>query len=119
MFRSRMQSGMALVVAVFFLWTTSLVHAHDSYYTARSDDVSAEAIIADGLLMRPGGIVATVLGTAVFVVTLPFSIPTRSVDKAAQKLIVEPARFTFVRPLGQIDSGGRFLGPLDSGRPMR
>ena len=110
MFRSRMQSGVALLVAVLFLCATSLVYAaEDSSYTVRTEDVSAEAIIADGLLMRPGGIVATVLGTAVFVVTLPFSIPTRSVDKAAQKLIVDPARFTFVRPLGQIDSA----------RPMR
>ena len=104
MFRSRMQSGVALLVAVLFLCATSLVHAAEDSYMARTEDVSAEAIIADGLLMRPGGIVATVLGTAVFVVTLPFSIPTRSVDKAAQKLIVDPARFTFVRPLGQIDS---------------
>jgi len=38
------------------------------------------------------------------VVTLPLSIPTRSVDKAAQKLVVDPAKYTFVRPLGQIDS---------------
>ena len=104
MFRSRMQSGVALLVAVLFLSATSLVPAAEDSYTVRTEDVSAEAIIADGLLMRPGGIVATVLGTAVFVVTLPFSIPTRSVDKAAQKLIVDPARFTFVRPLGQIDS---------------
>ena len=104
MFRSRMQSGVALLVAVLFLSATSLVDAAEDSYTVRTEDVSAEAIIADGLLMRPGGIVATVLGTAVFVVTLPFSIPTRSVDKAAQKLIVDPARFTFVRPLGQIDS---------------
>jgi hypothetical protein len=109
MFRSRMQSGVALLVAVLFLGATSLVRAAEDSYTVRTEDVSAEAIIADGLLMRPGGIVATVLGTAVFVVTLPFSIPTRSVDKAAQKLIVDPVRFTFVRPLGQIDSA----------RPMR
>jgi len=40
----------------------------------------------------------------VFVITLPFSIPTKSVDKAAQKLIVDPAKYTFVRPLGQIES---------------
>ena len=105
MFRSRMQSGVALLVAVLFLSATSLVDAAEDSYTVRTEDVSAEAIIADGLLMRPGGIVATVLGTAVFVVTLPFSIPTRSVDKAAQKLIVDPARFTFVRPLGQVESG--------------
>ena len=104
MFRSRMQSGMALLVAVLFLWATSLVHAAEDSYTARSDDVSAEAVVVDGLLLRPGGVLATLLGTVVFVVTLPFSIPTKSVDKAAQKLIVDPAKYTFVRPLGQIES---------------
>jgi len=50
-------------------------------------------------------VLATLVGTMAFVVTLPFSIPTRSVDKAAQKLIVDPARYTFVRPLGQIEPG--------------
>jgi hypothetical protein len=106
MFRSRMQSGVALLAAILFLCATSLVHAaEDSSYTARSDDVSAEAIIVDGLLLRPGGVIATMLGSVVFVVTLPFSIPTKSVDKAAQKLIVDPAKYTFVRPLGQIESG--------------
>jgi len=99
-----MQSGVALLVAVLFLCATSLVHAAEDSYMARTEDVSAEAMIADGLLLRPAGIVATVLGTAVFVVTLPFSIPTRSVGKAAQKLIVDPARYTFVRPLGQVES---------------
>ena len=104
MFRSRIQSGVALLVAVLFLCATSLVHAAENSYTARTEDVSAEEIIVDGLLLRPSGIVATVVGTAVFVVTLPFSIPTRSVDKAAQKLVVDPARYTFVRPLGLIES---------------
>jgi len=99
-----MQSGVVLLVAVLFLCATSLVHAAEDSYMARTEDVSAEAMIADGLLLRPAGIAATVLGTAVFVVTLPFSIPTRSVGKAAQKLIVDPARYTFVRPLGQIES---------------
>jgi hypothetical protein len=105
MFRSRMQASVALLVALLFLSATSLVHAtaHSSYLT-RTEDVSAEAMIVDGLLLRPGGIVATVVGTAVFVVTLPFSIPPRSVDKAAQKLIMDPARYTFVRPLGQVES---------------
>jgi hypothetical protein len=105
MFRSRLQAGVALLVVLLFFCATSLVHAttHSSYIT-RTEDVSAEEMIVDGLLLRPGGIVATVVGTAVFVVTLPFSIPTRSVDKAAQKLIVDPAKYTFVRPLGQIES---------------
>ena len=44
MFRSRMQSGVALLVAILFLCATSLVHAaEDTSYTARIEDVSAEA----------------------------------------------------------------------------
>ena len=104
MFRSRMQSGVALLVAALFLWTTSLVHAAEDASIARGDDVSAEAMVVDGLLLRPGGVIATLVGSVVFVVTLPFSIPTKSVDKAAQKLVVDPAKYTFVRPLGQIES---------------
>jgi len=104
MFRSRMQAGVALLMTALFLWATSLVHAAEDAYTPRSDDVSAEAIVADGLLLRPGGAIAILLGTAVFVITLPFSIPTKSVEKAAQKLVVDPVRYTFVRPLGQIES---------------
>jgi hypothetical protein len=105
MSRSRLQAGVALLVALLFLCATSLVHATaNSSYLTKTEDGSVEDIILDGLLLRPGGIVATVVGTAVFVVTLPFSIPTRSVDKAAQKLIVDPAKYTFVRPLGQVDS---------------
>src|SRR5438132_3625888 len=104
MFRSRMQSGVALSVAVLFLCATSLVHAaEDSYMAPDRGDVSAEAIIVDGLVLKPAGVLATLVGTMAFVVTLPFSIPTRSVDKAAQKLIVDPARYTFVRPLEQIE----------------
>ena len=108
MFQSKMRSGMALIMAMLLLCATSLVHAEDAYMTRGTtrggSDVSAEAIIADGLILRPAGVLATVVGSALFVVTLPFSAPTRSVDKAAQKLVVDPARYTFVRPLGQVES---------------
>ena len=106
MFRSRMQSGVALIVAVLFLCATSLVHAAENSYMVKDrGDVSAEAILVDGFVLKPAGVMATLLGTVAFVVTLPFSLPTQSVDKAAQKLVVDPAKYTFVRPLGQIESG--------------
>jgi len=104
MCQSRMQSGIAVSVAVLLLWATSLAWAAESASTTKGEDVTAEAIIADGLLLRPGGVIATVLGSVAFVVTLPFSIPTKSVEKAAQKLVVAPAKYTFVRPLGQLES---------------
>ena len=100
-----MRAGIALTMAMLLLCATSLVHAREDSYTATGgSDVSAEAIIADGFILRPAGVLATIVGSVAFVVTLPFSIPTRSVDKAAQRLVVDPARYTFVRPLGQIES---------------
>ena len=63
----------------------------------------AGVITADILLLRPICLVGTVLGTAMFVVALPFSIPSGSVKMTAKKLIVEPFKYTFTRPPGEFD----------------
>ncbi|MCC7257813.1 MAG: hypothetical protein IT486_05540 [Gammaproteobacteria bacterium] len=60
------------------------------------------AMFADGLLVRPLGLGATVLGAATWLVTLPFSALGGNIDEATQKLVVEPAQFTFTRPLGEL-----------------
>jgi hypothetical protein len=57
-------------------------------------------MMIDLVVLRPFGLVATALGTAVFIASLPFTLPTLSVKQAAKKLIVEPAKYTFARPLG-------------------
>jgi hypothetical protein len=59
---------------------------------------------ADGLIARPLGLVASVVGAVVFVVTLPFTIPSKSVHSAAKELVAVPAQYTFKRPLGQFDN---------------
>ncbi|MFU8814280.1 MAG: hypothetical protein ACNA7W_02980 [Pseudomonadales bacterium] len=66
---------------------------------------SAGAMTADLLVARPLGIVATTLGTAFFVVSLPFSAAGGNVDQAAQALVIGPARETFVRCLGCRSAG--------------
>jgi hypothetical protein len=58
------------------------------------------AIPADILIVRPVSLAATVVGTVIFIVSLPFSIPSGSVEPAAQALIVEPFKYTFTRPIG-------------------
>ena len=63
-----------------------------------------DEILADGLIARPLGLIATVIGAAAFVVTLPFTIPSKSTDRAAATLVADPARYTFKRPIGQLDS---------------
>ena len=98
-----MKSLIATTLALVLLVTTSLASAEIPYATDdKAADVPAEAIIADALVLRPLGLAATVVGTAVFVVSLPFSLLTKRVDKAAQKLVVDPAKYTFTRPLGQL-----------------
>jgi hypothetical protein len=60
-------------------------------------------MLVDGIVVRPLGIVATLLGGAIFVVTIPFSALGGNVSEAGQSLVAEPARMTFKRPLGEFD----------------
>ena len=61
------------------------------------------AVVADVLLARPMGLVTIVFGSVMWVVALPFSIPSDSVGAAGQLLVVDPCKFTFQRPLGDFD----------------
>ncbi len=58
------------------------------------------AMVADTVIARPACFAATVVGTAFFVISLPFSALSKSVDQAADALVVRPAKATFTRPLG-------------------
>lgn len=58
------------------------------------------AVAADALLGRPLCLVATVLGSVVFVVSLPVAATSHSVKPAARALVLTPAWATFKRPLG-------------------
>lgn len=62
---------------------------------------SAGAMAVDVVAIRPLGLIATVLGTGLFVVSLPFSALGGNVGEAAESLVKAPARFTFTRPLGE------------------
>jgi hypothetical protein len=77
--------------------------------TTISGDKTTDMVV-DVVVMRPLGLVATVLGTALTVVALPFTIPSGSVESSAQELIVRPAEYTFKRPLGD------FSGSSEDGR---
>ena len=64
---------------------------------AKDDPITDEWNMMDVLVARPIGIAAGIVGTAVFIVSLPFTIPTSSVDKSADMFIVRPFKFSFVR----------------------
>lgn len=65
-----------------------------------NDQPSALAMFGDAVIVRPVMTVATVFGTALFTVTLPFTALGGNVDEAADTLVKEPARTAFLRCLG-------------------
>lgn len=58
------------------------------------------AIILDAVIARPLGLVATAAGSALFLVTLPFSILGGNAGEVANVIVVKPAATTFTRCLG-------------------
>jgi hypothetical protein len=71
----------------------------DEYF--ETETPSGGAMLFDVCLVRPVGIIATAVGAVFFVVSWPFSALGDNSDVASQKLVKEPAAYTFKRPLGE------------------
>ncbi len=79
---------------------SSLGHAR-----AVDEKPSAGAMVGDALFVRPVLLAATIVGTAVYVVSLPFSLLGGNAGEAGEVLVAGPAEATFVRCLGCTTSG--------------
>lgn len=71
-----------------------------SFNSVADTTPSSGAIAMDVLVLRPLSLVGTLLGTAVFVVGLPFEALSGDISGPANRLVAQPAKFTFTRPLG-------------------
>jgi hypothetical protein len=67
---------------------------------AADDDLK---VAADTLVVRPVCLAATIIGSGLFVISLPIAALSHSVKKTAHYLVVRPARATFTRPLGDME----------------
>ncbi len=67
---------------------------------------------ADAVLVRPLTFVATLLGTGVFVVSLPFSALGGNVGEAGKTLVVTPFKATFLRCLGCSEKHLTYADPV-------
>ena len=65
-----------------------------------STSASAEKMAVDVIFIRPLGLVGTAVGSVVYVASLPFTLLGGNAGEAGKKLVVEPAAYTFARPLG-------------------
>ncbi len=65
-----------------------------------STSASPEKMAADIIFIRPLGLVGTAVGSVFYVASLPFTLLGGNAGEAGKKLVVEPAAYTFDRPLG-------------------
>ena len=88
--------------------TVQPVSAADSHGAPGSQQPapSAEAMILDGLVYRPLTLAGTVVGTGIFLATLPFSWAGGNAQAAGNRLVIEPAKSTFTRCLGCLEQYG-------------
>lgn len=74
-----------------------------SFTATRAEDNSVAAV-ADVVLVRPGCFLATIVGSAVFVLALPIAATSHSVKSTADTLVMAPAQATFTRPIGDFST---------------
>ncbi|MEC7814814.1 MAG: hypothetical protein VX939_00965 [Pseudomonadota bacterium] len=87
-------------VAACLLAFSSLGHAQ-----AVDESPSALAMTTDAVVLRPLLLATTIVGSAVYLVSLPFSALGGNAAEAGEVLVVGPAKATFVRCLGCTRSG--------------
>ncbi|NNG00329.1 MAG: hypothetical protein HKM93_13165 [Desulfobacteraceae bacterium] len=63
-------------------------------------DIQAGKMAADVLVVRPLSLAATLIGGGLFIISLPFSALGGNTKEAYQRLLEDPAKYTFARPLG-------------------
>src|SRR5215210_6976635 len=80
-----------LSAAVLLLPTSNLSAADYE----KDFDYTPGAVAVDAVIVRPLCLGATVVGTSLFVATLPITAIARSVDKSARALMGVPAHHTF------------------------
>ena len=65
-----------------------------------SGDTDAASVVVDVVVARPTTFALTLIGSVLFVVSLPVAATSGSLDKVAKTLVAAPAKDTFVRPIG-------------------
>lgn len=95
----RIRSVLLVVTVLLFAMGNTSVLAEER---GPVEGATAGGMIVDLVVLRPLGLVATVVGGAIYIVSLPFSLAGGNAQQTGRKLVYEPALFTFVRPLGDL-----------------
>lgn len=71
----------------------------------QADEPIAGTMLVDAVVVRPLTFVASVIGGALWVVSLPFTLLGGNTGEAGDILVMDPLCYTFKRPLGYMDDG--------------
>ena len=95
---------LSTVLLAVTLSLTALTATAQTSQDGTDDAPSAGAMAFDLVVIRPLSLMATVLGTALFIAELPLSLVMgKAPSEPARVLVEQPAAFTFTRPLGQMN----------------
>ncbi len=97
------------LIGIFICLVANLASAGDvgyrfrpSYFNLPAEGVAQSGkVFADAVVGRPVGLATTILGTGLFIATLPASVPSCSVREAGRQLVKRPGGWTFDRTLGK------------------
>ena len=99
MFRIAKKSLVIFMISVLLIAPLASTALAEEYF--EREDPTGGMMIFDFIVVRPIGIVATVVGSVFYVVSLPFSLLGDNAGEAGEALVKEPAAYTFKRPLGE------------------
>ncbi len=102
--------SIAVASMLLAVHTVAVASGADSYAGSDRHGPDGLAIVADLAIARPLGLVATVAGAALFIVGLPFAAISGDISTPAHRMVVEPAQYTFSRPLGELSPHHRADG---------
>lgn len=97
-------SRVMLVISLAFTLSVPQVMAENSTRVVE-EKPSGAAMAADAVLVRPTLFAATILGSGLWLVSLPFSMAGGNAKEAGNTLVAKPFKGTFVRCLGCKKSG--------------
>ena len=92
-------------VVILLVTSLMIIPAHAEHNGIKIDSdykPTAEQIVIDGLIYRPLALAGTMIGTGIFIVTLPFSLFSGNIEDVGNTLIIEPAHAVFDHCLGCI-----------------
>ncbi|WP_426415459.1 hypothetical protein [Aestuariirhabdus sp. LZHN29] len=98
----RFKSKAAALITMLLTMTVLAMPVSAREYAANSEDLKAGRMAAE-IVVRPVSFAIALLGTAAFVVTLPFSAMGGNVGEAADTLVKGPFDATFKRCLGCVE----------------